>query len=167
MGEIYMTALSGVVAGAARVIPPAPQRDNEEPLVRSHGMDGIRELLSATREAGLAAGNFRGLLHIAIGRRITRSNGAVSTSGVTWRELAAELKYLRFDPELVREFGTDPETLAALTENDSGTRRSRWPGSIRLKPWPMPTGWRIGWPALASRLAPRLPAFHHPSYPGN
>lgn len=76
-------------------------------------MDGIRELLSAVREAGLAAGTFRGLLHIAIGRKITRADGTSVSVGVTWRELAAELKAQRYDTELVRELGTDPEALAA------------------------------------------------------
>jgi hypothetical protein len=113
MGEMHMTAPSGVVGGAARLIPPEPARDSVEPEPRSHGMDGIREVLSVAREAGLAAGNFRGLLHIAIGRKIVRGNGTVVSTGVTWRELATELKYLRFDPELVRELGTDPDALAA------------------------------------------------------
>jgi len=111
MGEIYKTALSGVVAGAARVTPPEPERVETQP--RSQGMDGIRDLLSAARDAGLAAGSFRGLLHIAIGRRVTRSDGAVLSAGLTWRELAAELKHLRFDTNLVREFGISPDELAA------------------------------------------------------
>jgi hypothetical protein len=76
-------------------------------------MDGIRELLAAARDAGLAAGGFRGLLHIAIGRKVTRPDGSAASSGVTWRELAAELKALRFDTELVRQFGADPDALAA------------------------------------------------------
>jgi hypothetical protein len=76
-------------------------------------MDGIRELLSAARDNGLAAGHFLGLLHIAIGRKITRPNGSVVSTGFTWRMLAQELKSLRFDQELVREFGTDPDALAA------------------------------------------------------
>ena len=80
--------------------------------VRSHGMDGIRELLEAVRDRGLAVGHFRGLLHTAIGRRITRTNGAAVSTGITWRELAGMLKELRFDRELVREFGADPDTLA-------------------------------------------------------
>lgn len=76
-------------------------------------MDGIRELLSAARDAGLVTGYFRGLLHIAIGRRVARSNGSPLSTGVTWRELAAELKQLRFDTDLVREYGVDPVALAA------------------------------------------------------
>jgi hypothetical protein len=75
-------------------------------------MDGTRELLEAIRDNGLAAGRFRGVLHIAIGRKVTRPDGTVVSTGVTWRELAALLKLLRFDKELVRELGADPEALA-------------------------------------------------------
>ena len=75
-------------------------------------MDGLREVLEAARDRGFAVGRFRGLLHIAIGRRITRANGTLLSAGVTWRELAAVLKELRFDRDLVREFGAEPETLA-------------------------------------------------------
>jgi hypothetical protein len=83
-----------------------------EAAPRSYGMEGIREVLEAARDQGLLTGRFRGLLHIAIGRRITRTNGTVVSSGVTWRELAPILKELRFDRDLVREFGTDPDALA-------------------------------------------------------
>jgi len=76
-------------------------------------MEGIQELLIAARDAGLVAGHFRGLLHIAIGRKIARATGATLSTGVTWRELAGELKLLRFDPELVRELRADPAVLAA------------------------------------------------------
>lgn len=76
-------------------------------------MDGIRELLSAVRDAGVLTGNFRGLLHIAIGRKVTRPDGSPITSGVTWRTLATELKAMRFDQELVREYGADPDALTA------------------------------------------------------
>lgn len=75
-------------------------------------MDGTRELLDAARTAGLVAGHFRGFLHIAIGRTVTRPDGSAVSSGLTWRELAAVLKLLRFDRELVREFGADPEELS-------------------------------------------------------
>jgi hypothetical protein len=75
-------------------------------------MDGTRELLEAVRDHGLAAGRFRGLLHIAIGRKVTRPDGTLVSSGVTWRELAAMLKLLRYDKELVRELGADPDALA-------------------------------------------------------
>lgn len=75
-------------------------------------MDGIRDLLDAARTAGLVRGHFRGLLHIAIGRTVARPDGAVVATGLTWRELAAVLKELRFDRELVREWGADPDQLA-------------------------------------------------------
>ena len=75
-------------------------------------MDGIRELLEAARDRGLLAGNLRGFLHIAIGRTVTRPDGTVLSKGLTWRELAGLLKQLRFDRDLVREYGADPDTLA-------------------------------------------------------
>ena len=75
-------------------------------------MDGIRDLLEAARTNGLVAGRFRGLLHIAIGRTVTKSDGTKLSSGLTWRQVAAILKALRFDPELGRELGADPETLS-------------------------------------------------------
>ena len=112
MGDIYPTVLPGVVAGAARVVTPGSERARVEHRGRSQGMDGIRELLEAVRTRGLLAGHFRALLHIAIGRRVTRPDGTVLSTGLTWRELSALLKQLRFDKELVREFGSDPEALA-------------------------------------------------------
>jgi hypothetical protein len=75
-------------------------------------MDGIRDLLEAARTNGLVAGRFRGLLHIAIGRTVTKPDGTKLSSGLTWREVAALLKALRFDPELGRELGADPDTLS-------------------------------------------------------
>lgn len=75
-------------------------------------MDGIREFLETVRSQGLAVGHLRGFLHIAIGRKISRTDGAVISNGLTWRELAAHLKLLRFDKDLVREIGADPEALA-------------------------------------------------------
>ena len=73
-------------------------------------MDGIREALEKAR--GLAVGRFRGLLHIAIGRRIAKPDGTVISTGMTWRTLAPILKELRYDRELVRELGADPDALA-------------------------------------------------------
>lgn len=75
-------------------------------------MDGLREFLGQMRDRNLAAGHFRGLLHIAIGRRITTTSGQLVSAGATWRELALLLKVLRFDKDLVIEVGADPEELA-------------------------------------------------------
>ncbi len=75
-------------------------------------MDGLRELLEAARANGLVSGHFRGLLHIAIGRRVTKLDGTKISDGMTWRPLAALLKTLRFDPEYGREVGADPDTLS-------------------------------------------------------
>jgi len=75
-------------------------------------MDGIRDLLEAARANGLIAGRFRGLLHIAIGRTVTKPDGTKVSSGVTWRALAALLKTIRLDPEIGREVGADPDTLS-------------------------------------------------------
>lgn len=112
MGEIYPTVTPGVIPSAARVVAPQPDRNRGPARGRSQGMDGIRELLETARDHGLVDGHFRGLLHIAIGRTITRPDGTVISTGLTWREVAAVLKLLRFDRELVRGFGADPDTLA-------------------------------------------------------
>jgi hypothetical protein len=74
-------------------------------------MDPLRDFLEAVRAQGLALGNFRGLLHALVGRRITTAEGAAVSAGLTWREVAALLKRLRWDREAVRELGLDPATL--------------------------------------------------------
>jgi hypothetical protein len=74
-------------------------------------MDRLRELLEAVRKQGLARGNFRGLLHVLIGRRLSTAQGEVISAGLSWRDAAALLKRLRWDREAVRELGLDPATL--------------------------------------------------------
>lgn len=110
MGDLVVSAPPVVVPGAARVLTPELERDAGRK--RSNRMDGIRELLEAAREKNLVAGRFRGLLHIAIGRTVARPDGTKLSAGLTWREVAALLKLLRFDTELGREAGADPETLS-------------------------------------------------------
>lgn len=111
MGEVYMTEPPAVVLGAARVTQES-ERVRVAGSGRSQRMDGIRDLLETARTNGLVAGRFRGLLHIAIGRTVTKPDGTKLSTGLTWREVAALLKALRFDPELGRELGADPDTLS-------------------------------------------------------
>jgi hypothetical protein len=51
-------------------------------------------------------------LHLLVGRRITREDGTLVSSGMTWRDLSALLKRLRWDREAVRELDIDPAELA-------------------------------------------------------
>ena len=74
-------------------------------------MDGVQTLLDEVRHHGLAEGNLRGLLHVLIGRRITKADGALVSPGLTWRDLAARLKAVRWDKDAVREIGLNPADL--------------------------------------------------------
>jgi hypothetical protein len=74
-------------------------------------MEPLREFLNAVRHHGTARGNFLGLLHILIGRRITRTDGTLLSGGMTWRELSAVLKQMRWDRDSVRELKLDPADL--------------------------------------------------------
>lgn len=75
-------------------------------------MDGLALFLDHVRTGGLAAGRFRGLCHVAVGRKLTDPAGKVVSHGVTWRELSVLLRDLRFDKALVTEVGADPDDLA-------------------------------------------------------
>jgi hypothetical protein len=83
-------------------------------------MDRLREFLDLVSEQGLATGNFLGLLHVLIGRKITRADGTEVSPGLSWRRLAAVLEERDWEPEVVRELGLDP---AALPRRD---RRRFW-----------------------------------------
>ncbi len=74
-------------------------------------MDGVQTFLDELRQQGLAQGNFLGLLHVLIGRRITRADGTLVSPGLTWRALADQLKRLRWERNAVRELGLDPADL--------------------------------------------------------
>jgi hypothetical protein len=80
-------------------------------------MEGAREFLEQVRQHQLVAGHFLGLLHLMIGRRITRADGTVLSSGLTWRQLAELLKLLRWDKDCVRELGLDPDELPPRDRN--------------------------------------------------
>lgn len=74
-------------------------------------MDAVREFLDDVQSHGFAQGNLLGLLHVCIGRRIEKVGGTLVSAGVTWRDLAALLKKLRWPKEAVRELGLDPDAL--------------------------------------------------------
>lgn len=132
-------------------------------------MDGIREFLEAVRQHHLVQGHLRGVFHIAIGRRIARADGHVLSSGVTWRQLAAVLKAVRYDKDYVTELGADPETLAprdrerfwysaiALARVDSVEARAE---AERIADKLKPFGYLIGPPptAVAEPSPPPPPA---------
>jgi hypothetical protein len=74
-------------------------------------MEGLREFLEKVRQAHLVRGHFRALMHIAIGRRISRADGTVLSTGATWRQVSELLRIIRWDKELVREVGLNPDDL--------------------------------------------------------
>ena len=120
-------------------------------------------LLELVRDKKLAAGALRGLFHIAIGRVVTTTDGTVVSGGVTWRALATLLKDAKFDKELVRELGADPDLLApkdrekmwyhaiGLAKVDSAEARSQ---ADRLAAALRPHGYHVGSaPGEPSKLA--------------
>lgn len=79
---------------------------------RSFGMDGLIPFLEMVRDRKLAAGRLRGVLHICIGRRVTKTDGTLVSTGVTWRELSVLLKDAKFDKDLAAQVGADPDALS-------------------------------------------------------
>ena len=76
-------------------------------------MDHVREFLAEMLQKSRVKGHFLGLLNVVIGRRISRVDGTVLSTGTTWRALANLLKQCQYDAELVRELGMDPEILSS------------------------------------------------------
>lgn len=74
-------------------------------------MDALTEFLTDIKHGKITHGHFLGLLHVVIGRRITKKDGTAVTAGVTWRELAAALKKLRWNTDIVSEIGLNPDDL--------------------------------------------------------
>jgi hypothetical protein len=99
-----LLAPEGVPVGRKGYADPQPE-------VRSQGMEGVQPFLDELRQHGLAEGNFLGLIHVLIGRRITRADGSVVSPGLTWRSLAEILKSLRWNKDAVREVGLNPADL--------------------------------------------------------
>jgi hypothetical protein len=75
-------------------------------------MDDVRALLEALDDKPFMTGHLRGLLHILIGRRVTKADGTVVSTGLTWRQLATELKAAKFNKDLAKELVADPDALA-------------------------------------------------------
>src|SRR5262249_43144642 len=63
------------------------------------------------KQQGHAQGNFRGLLHVLIGRHIEKADGTLVSNGIAWRELAGLLKKVRWEKEAVRELGLEPSQM--------------------------------------------------------
>jgi hypothetical protein len=74
-------------------------------------MDALREFLEDLKAKQLAQGNLLGLLHLLIGRRISKADGTIISSGFTWRELANVLKKYRWDVNGVQELGINADDL--------------------------------------------------------
>src|SRR5262249_53325131 len=75
------------------------------------GMDGVREFLEDLKQHGPAHGNFLGVLHLLIGRRVTKSDGTVVSAGLARRGLGAWLKRARWDKDAVSELNVDAAKL--------------------------------------------------------
>ena len=74
-------------------------------------MDALSTFLDAQKKKIHSGAHFLGLLNVVIGRRIAAKDGTIVAQGVSWRELAGALKRLRWDPELVRDLGLEPNEL--------------------------------------------------------
>jgi hypothetical protein len=74
-------------------------------------MDALRDFLEDIKRHGLAPGHFLGLLHLLIGRKVAKADGTMVSQGLTWREVAALLKKVRWTKESVRELGLEPDAL--------------------------------------------------------
>jgi len=172
MGELYRAVPTVVAPAASRIINPPAYRPADPTSDRSVGMEGIRRLLDTARDEGLAAGRFRGLLHIAIGRTVSDAAGEVLSRGLTWREAATLLKELRFDRELVREFGAEPDALAprdrerfwysaiAQARVDSAEASAQ---ADQLAPLLRPHGFVVAASATAPRVAKPAPKTPEPA----
>ena len=74
-------------------------------------MDQLRGFLETVKQHSAVQGQFRGLLHVLIGRRIARRDGTLVSAGLTWREVAVNLRRLRWEPEAVADLGLQPDDL--------------------------------------------------------
>jgi hypothetical protein len=75
-------------------------------------MERLRHFLIDLKQRELAAGNFLGLLNVLIGRRIAHEDGTVISTGLSYREVAAMLKRVRWEREAAAGLGIASATLA-------------------------------------------------------
>ncbi|HKI38255.1 MAG TPA: hypothetical protein VKA46_40750 [Gemmataceae bacterium] len=75
-------------------------------------MDRLRQFLDDVKRRGLAPGNFLGLLNVLIGRRLALEDGTAISAGLSYREVAALLKRVRWEREASAELGVEPSSLA-------------------------------------------------------
>src|SRR4051794_24608779 len=86
---------------------------NREILTRrSIGMDALQAFLEELKRLKVADHHFLGLLHVLIGRKITKEDGTPVSTGMTWRELATLLKKARWNKDLVKKLGLELEGMA-------------------------------------------------------
>jgi hypothetical protein len=74
------------------------------------GMDPLAKLFDDLK-AGETRGHLRGMLHVLIGRKIHDKDGNLICAGLTWRQTAAWLRKVRWDPHQVKELDLDPDAL--------------------------------------------------------
>jgi hypothetical protein len=110
-------------------------------------MDRLGEFLEVVKQQA-QPGDFLGLMHILVGRRVTKADGSPVSDGLTWRALAALLKRVRWDKNAVRELGVDP---AHLPPRD---RQRYWYSAISFARVDSPQAFEAG-DRLAERLCSR------------
>ena len=74
-------------------------------------MDALTALFDLLKKSGLARNHLLGMLHVLIGRRITKADGTLVSAGLGWRDLSSLLKKVRWDPDTVKEIGLNPDDL--------------------------------------------------------
>jgi len=110
-------------------------------------MDRVRQFLEHVKATQISAGNFLGLLHILVGRRITQADGVLISSGLTWREVATWLKKVRWDKNAALELGLQKK---ALPQRD---RFRYWYNTMALAHLDSPEA-KLAGTRLAEKLAP-------------
>jgi hypothetical protein len=74
-------------------------------------MDRLDAFMEDVRKLEHRSGQFRGLLHLLIGRRIAAADGSPISAGLTWRETAALLRRIRWPKDAVIELGQESKNL--------------------------------------------------------